>query len=111
MPDGTYQILPSSLSAMTSMINVGELVGSLSSAFINDYLGRKGAWIVGASLVAVGVVLQVVTSSQQSFIEGGRVLLGFGVGVFCATSPLYIAVMLPEGMMSRPHVLRPTLSC
>jgi fucose permease len=77
---------------MTSMINVGELVGSLSSAPVNDYFGRKGGWLVGATFVAVGVILQVAASSQQSFISGGRVILGFGVGVFCATSPLYIAV-------------------
>lgn len=77
---------------MTSMINLGELIGSLSSAPINDYYGRKGGWIVGAVFVIVGVVLQIVTNSQQAFISGGRAVLGFGVGVFCATSPLYIAV-------------------
>ncbi|KAL1888432.1 hypothetical protein Sste5346_009549 [Sporothrix stenoceras] len=78
--DGSYAIGAASLSAMTSMINVGELVGSLSSAPINDYFGRKGGWTVGALFVCLGVILQLVASTQKSFIMGGRVVLGFGVG-------------------------------
>jgi len=90
--DGTYAITASSLSTMTSMINVGELVGSLLSAPINDRLGRKAGWIVGATLITAGVVIQLVTSSSRAVIAGGRAVLGLGVGVFAATSPLYIAV-------------------
>ena len=93
-PDGTYAITASSLSTMTSMINVGELVGSLLSAPINDRFGRKGGWLVGATLITAGVVIQLVTSSNTGVIAGGRAVLGLGVGVFAATSPLYIAVSL-----------------
>ncbi|KAI0154790.1 general substrate transporter [Xylariaceae sp. FL1272] len=93
--DGTYGISPSTLSATTSLINVGELVGTLSSAPINDFLGRKGGWLIGATLVSVGVILQVAGNSTIATIMGGRVLLGLGVGVFCTTSPLYIADVAP----------------
>ncbi|CAH0046826.1 unnamed protein product [Clonostachys solani] len=103
-PDGTYSIRPSDLSAMTSMIQVGELVGSLGSAPINDYLGRKGAWIVGSLFVTIGVVLQLVTSSSQAIISGGRAVLGFGVGAFCATSPLYIARILVTEWSKQPRI-------
>ena len=77
---------------MSSMINVGELVGSLSAAPLNDFLGRKGAFLVSAIVAIVGTVLQVITDHDKRIIIGGRVVLGLGVGVFSSTSPLYIAV-------------------
>lgn len=90
--DGEYEISPSSLSIMTSMINVGELVGSLSAAPLNDWLGRKGVFLVGTITIIIGVILQLVTSSSRPLVTAGRAILGFGVGNFSATSPLYIGV-------------------
>jgi len=91
-PDGTYAISASTLSLMTSMINVGELVGSLTAAPLNDYIGRKGVFLVASIFITIGVVLQLVTDHDRSLIIGGRVLLGYGVGAFSSTSPLYIGV-------------------
>ena len=79
---------------MTSMINVGELVGSLSAAPLNDYIGRKGVFMTGTLAIIVGVVLQLVTTSSAALITAGRAILGFGVGNFSATSPLYMGVCL-----------------
>lgn len=90
--DGEYEISPSSLSIMTSMINVGELVGSLSAAPLNDLFGRKGVFFTGTLTIILGVILQLVTSSSRPLITAGRAVLGFGVGNFSATSPLYMGV-------------------
>lgn len=92
--DGEYEISPSQLSIMTSMINVGELVGSLSAAPLNDFFGRKGVFLTGTITIIVGVILQLVTSSSNAMITAGRAVLGFGVGNFSATSPLYMGVSL-----------------
>jgi MFS family permease len=90
--DGQYKISPSELSVMTSMINVGELVGSLSAAPLNDLFGRKIVFLIAAAMLVIGVVLQLVTSSSRGLITGGRTIMGLGVGAFSSTSPLYIAV-------------------
>lgn len=90
--DGTYAISASDLSIMSSMINVGELVGSLGAAPLNDFLGRKGAFLVAAIVAIIGTVLQTITDHDKGIIIGGRVILGLGVGVFSSTSPLYIGV-------------------
>lgn len=90
--DGQYKISPSQLSVMTSMINVGELVGSLLAAPLNDLLGRKIVFLIAAVMLAIGVVLQLVSSSSKSIITIGRTIMGLGVGAFSSTSPLYIAV-------------------
>ena len=90
--DGTYTFSPSSLSVSTSMINVGELVGSLSAAPLNDIVGRKGVFMSGTVAIIIGVILQLVTTSSLSLVTAGRAVLGFGVGNFSATSPLYMGV-------------------
>ncbi|KAG9257376.1 general substrate transporter [Emericellopsis atlantica] len=96
--DGEYEISPSQLSIMTSMINVGELVGSLTAAPLNDWFGRKGVFLTGTIAIVVGVILQLVTSSSNVMITAGRVILGYGVGNFSATSPLYMGEIAPESM-------------
>lgn len=90
--DGEWYISPSQLSVMTSMINVGELVGSVTAAPLNDRLGRKGVFLTGTVTIIIGVVLQLVTTSSQALMTAGRAILGYGVGNFSATSPLYMGV-------------------
>jgi SP family sugar:H+ symporter-like MFS transporter len=90
--DGTYEISSSQLSLMTSVINIDKFVGSLSAATLNNYLGRKGVFLVESIMIIVGVILQLAADHQTSYIIGGRMLLSYGVGNFSATSPLYIGV-------------------
>ncbi|KIW37931.1 uncharacterized protein PV06_09908 [Exophiala oligosperma] len=96
--DGEKVITPSQLSIMTSMINVGELVGSLTAAPLNDYFGRKGVLFIGSIVTIVGVVLQLSTESNQKYMTAGRAILGYGVGAFSSTSPLYIAEIAPTAI-------------
>ncbi|KFY66526.1 hypothetical protein V496_02030 [Pseudogymnoascus sp. VKM F-4515 (FW-2607)] len=96
--DGSYEISSSQLSLMTSVINIGELVGSLSAAPLNDYLGRKGVFLIASVAIIIGVVLQLATDHNTSYIMGGRVILGYGVGNFSATSPLYIGELAPAAI-------------
>ncbi|KAG9662493.1 hypothetical protein KCU64_g1915, partial [Aureobasidium melanogenum] len=98
MADGQYKLSPSELSVMTSMINVGELVGSLSAAPLNDYFGRKIVFLIASTMLAIGVILQLVTSSSRGLITGGRTIMGLGVGAFSSTSPLYIAEVAPTSI-------------
>lgn len=46
----------------------------------------------GTVAIIIGVVLQLVTSSNRDLVTAGRAILGFGVGNFSATSPLYMGV-------------------
>lgn len=75
------------------MMNVGELFGSLAAAPLNDWIGRKGVFLVGCAAVTIGVALQLAATSQD-LITAGRAILGIGVGNFSATSPLYMGVCL-----------------
>ncbi|KAF4945765.1 hypothetical protein FGADI_11697 [Fusarium gaditjirri] len=92
--DGGFHISPQNLAVMTSMINVGELVGSLLAAPLNDLFGRKGSLFTGSVAVVVGVVMQLSTTSSRALITAGRAVSGFGVGTFSVTSPLYMGLVL-----------------
>ncbi|KAF4981870.1 hypothetical protein FZEAL_2390 [Fusarium zealandicum] len=96
--DGEYELSPASLSIMMSMINVGELVGSISAAPLNDLVGRKGVFMTGTLAIVVGVVMQLATSSSRALMTAGRAVMGFGVGNFSATSPLYMGEIAPESL-------------
>ena len=76
---------------MSSSINIGELVGSLGAAPLNDLFGRKGVFLFASAWIVLGVALQLAASSASLMIAG-RVILGLGVGNFSATSPLYMGV-------------------
>ncbi|KAH7152784.1 general substrate transporter [Dactylonectria macrodidyma] len=98
--DGEYEMSPATLSIMTSMINLGELIGSLAAAPLNDMLGRKGVFLIGTLTIIVGVTMQLVTTSSGALITAGRAVLGFGVGNFSATSPLYMGEIAPKSLRS-----------
>jgi MFS family permease len=78
------------------MMNVGELVGSVSAAPLNNLFGRKKVFLCGSVAIVIGVILQLATSSSRAMITAGRAVLGLGVGQFCGTSPLYMGVSKPK---------------
>ncbi|CAK7206132.1 hypothetical protein SEUCBS139899_008916 [Sporothrix eucalyptigena] len=96
--DGSFEIKPATLSVMTSMINVGELVGSLLAAPLNDAVGRKGVFLTATIAIIIGIILQLVTNSSRALLTAGRAIMGFGVGNFSSTSPLYMAEVSPSSM-------------
>lgn len=98
-PDGNWRLKPSELAIMTSMMNVGELLGSLGAAPLNDLLGRKSVLLAGSAFVAVGVVAQLAAGGAGA-LTAGRLILGVGVGGFSATCPLYMGEVSPEEMRS-----------
>lgn len=68
---GELKLPPTSLSIVTSMINVGELIGSLAAIPLNDPIERKYVFVSGSIAVIVGVVLQLATTSSTAFVTVG----------------------------------------
>lgn len=91
--DGTYTkaISSGALSIMTSIVYVGELIGSLSASFVQDRHGRKGGIFVAMIAVVIGVIIQLAAEGQQGVIIAGRIVLGFGVGMVSNAVPQYLS--------------------
>ncbi|KAB8076145.1 hypothetical protein BDV29DRAFT_200400 [Aspergillus leporis] len=58
-------------------------------------IAASRVFFFGSITVIVGVVLQLATDHKHSMIIGGRILLGYRVGNFSATYPLYLREIAP----------------
>ncbi|KAJ5757147.1 uncharacterized protein N7511_007329 [Penicillium nucicola] len=97
--DGILE-LPSSFQAVTaSAIYIGDLVGAIIAAPVNDRWGRKATFWLASFCVLVGGICQVAdTIYEDSIIIVGRILIGIGVGQFTVTSLLYIGEIAPSSV-------------
>lgn len=72
---GGYVLSSSIQSLTTSIINVGELVGAVSSYLVDDRIGRRGGLFVSSAFVTAGVIFQVAADNLALLIVG-RLLMG-----------------------------------
>jgi sugar porter (SP) family MFS transporter len=89
--------LPSSFQALTaSSIYIGDLLGAIIAAPINDRWGRKAVFWFASFCILVGGIAQVADTNHEAVITVGRILMGLGVGQFTVTSLLYMGEMAPS---------------
>ncbi|KAK0444228.1 uncharacterized protein EV420DRAFT_1484721 [Desarmillaria tabescens] len=94
-PDGSYTISSAYQSLFASIVQVGEVIGSLSAGFIGDRRGRKGAMVACVILVTFGAVLQLILTGSIALLVVGRAILGIGVGIVSNCTTLYLAEIPP----------------
>lgn len=90
-PDGTKYLSSGSTSLLASIVQVGELVGSLSAGAIGVALGRRGTLVSACALVTLGTIIQLTSTSRLGVFVGGRLVLGMGIGQISNCVPLYLS--------------------
>ncbi|WWC96623.1 hypothetical protein V866_003494 [Kwoniella sp. B9012] len=93
--DGEPAISSSDQSLWVSIIQVGEVVGSLAAGPIGDYSGRKGGLLSAIILLAIGVVLQMIIVGSGALLTVGRLIAGAGIGIISNAAPLYLSEIPP----------------
>ncbi|KAH8897608.1 putative sugar transporter [Thozetella sp. PMI_491] len=93
--DGSFALTTTFTSLTASIIYVGELVGALLAAPINDRYGRKTVFYCASFCIIAGGVVQVVARGLEGVIVLGRILVGLGIGQFTVTCLLYIGEVAP----------------
>jgi sugar porter (SP) family MFS transporter len=86
------------LSVSASIIYVGELVGALLAAPINEYLGRRFVFLSASVCIIVGAIVQVCSFGSHPVFYVSRVLIGLGIGQFTATCLMYIGEVAPSAI-------------
>lgn len=72
---GQYVLSSRIQSITSSIINVGEFLGAVSSFVVGDHLGRRGGLFVSRACVIIGTILQVADTNIGCLIAG-RLVLG-----------------------------------
>jgi sugar porter (SP) family MFS transporter len=90
--------LSSSFQAVTaSAIYIGDLLGAIIAAPVNDRWGRKATFWLASFCILIGGICQVAdTIYVDAIVTVGRILMGLGVGQFTVTSLLYIGEVAPS---------------
>lgn len=92
---GATALTTSFLSLTASIIYVGELVGAMLAAPINDFFGRKIVFYCASVCIIIGAIVQLVARGSEGLIILGRILIGLGIGKFTVTCLLYIGEVAP----------------
>lgn len=93
--DGNTALTTSFMSLTASIIYVGELVGAIMAAPINDYWGRKAVFYCASLCIVAGALVQLLAHGLEGLIVLGRILIGLGIGQFTVTCLLYIGEVAP----------------
>ncbi|WWC88190.1 uncharacterized protein L201_003095 [Kwoniella dendrophila CBS 6074] len=93
--NGNPAISSGNQSLWVSIIQVGEVVGSLAAGPIGDFSGRKGGIFAAIVLLAIGVVLQMIVIGSSALLTVGRLIAGAGIGIISNAAPLYLSEIPP----------------
>ncbi|KAK0526676.1 hypothetical protein OC834_004712 [Tilletia horrida] len=94
-PDGRFDVSSSQRSLLASIVQAGEVVGSVAAAPLGDWAGRRGVYFGACAQVALGAIIQLVTTSSIGVLTGGRFVLGIGIGLISNSTPLYLSELAP----------------
>jgi MFS transporter, SP family, sugar:H+ symporter len=78
--DGKPALKSGTLSLLSSIVQVGELLGSLLATIVGGVGGRRGGLLVACTLVCIGAVIQLAAMGSIAQLTIGRLVLGMGIG-------------------------------
>ncbi|KAI9119047.1 hypothetical protein K1719_009722 [Acacia pycnantha] len=78
-----------------SLLNVGAVIGAITSGHMADQCGRKGAMRISAVICSAGWVA-IYFSKGELLLCIGRLFTGCGIGVLSFVVPIYIAEIAPK---------------
>ncbi|RKF73363.1 MFS glucose transporter mfs1 [Golovinomyces cichoracearum] len=85
---------------ITAAMPGGSWLGALLSGYVSEYLGRKRAIQIGATLWCIGSII-VCSAQNILMLIVGRIINGLAVGLCSAQVPVYISEIAPPSKRGR----------
>ncbi|KDO44991.1 hypothetical protein CISIN_1g011956mg [Citrus sinensis] len=80
-----------------SILTIGAMIGAIMSGKIADYIGRRGTMGFSDIVCIIGWVI-IVFSKAAWWLDLGRLLVGYGMGLLSYVVPVYIAEITPKNL-------------
>lgn len=89
--NGSPALKSGTLSLLSSIVQVGELLGSLTATVIGGVGGRRGGLLAACTFVSLGAIIQLAAEGSIAQLTVGRLILGMGIGQIsnCKSHPPY----------------------
>nr|POE54232.1 quinate permease [Quercus suber] len=88
------------LSNITSMVQLGSILGALVAFYITDKIGRLWAtrqlcliWVIG-----IAIFLGAAANGSIGLVYAGRFIAGIGIGQTTVVAPTYLAEISPRAV-------------
>ena len=85
---------------VTSWVTLGALFGALLGGELADRLGRQRAVLIAGVVFTLGSLVEALAPGTVVLV-GGRLIVGFGVGIAAVAAPLYAAELAPTALRGR----------
>jgi len=85
---------PTMQGIIVSIVLAGAAVGAAIAGYLSDRFGRRRVILGAALLFVLGAVLSALPSGLPALL-GGRLLVGFAIGIASMLTPLYLAEIAP----------------
>ncbi|XP_048235772.1 sugar transporter ERD6-like 5 isoform X2 [Ricinus communis] len=80
-----------------SILTIGAMIGAIMSGRIADYIGRRGTMGFSEIFCIIGW-LAIAFSKVSLWLDVGRLLVGYGMGLLSYVVPVYIAEITPKNL-------------
>lgn len=85
-------------SNITSMVQLGSIVGALLAFLLCDNIGRIRSLQTLCGLWIVGFIIVITSQGSVAQVLGGRFIAGLGIGMTTVVGPTYLAETAPRAV-------------
>lgn len=88
-------------SNVVSLLTAGSFFGAIAASVVNEAIGRRKTLFAFAAVFMVGAAVQTAASHDVSYIYGGRVVAGLGIGGLSGVMSVYVSENAPPAIRGR----------